>query len=150
MPSSLASRRDRTRVCTNAVVSADNQGIASLLDRLDRLLRKQAYGHQAMGALHASIEPAIRDLSRPPIGKTTEIHAWFTIGARGIEVRLENGVANGQKAASTPSSQVPPPEMVAGAAACALRLIRYRADNWSVSMLWRRIPSEHVPDLSLE
>ncbi len=139
------------RVCTNAVVPADDRGIASLMDRLARLVRRQPYGHQAMVALHASVEQAIRDLSRPINGEATSIHAWFTIGPREIAVRLENEIANGQKAAaSKPTSQVAPPELVACAEACALRLIQYRADNWSVSMSWRRIPSEHADDLSPE
>ena len=150
MSTSRASRRDLTRVCTNAVVSADNQGIASLMDRLARLVRRQAYGHQAMVAVHESVEQAIRDLSQSSDGKATEIHAWFTIGSREISVRLENDVTTCQKVpASMPTLQVVPPELAACAAACALRLIQYRADNWSVSMSWRRIPSEH-DDLSLE
>ena len=44
------------QVCTNAVVRADKQGIASLMDRLARLVSRQAYGHQAMVALRASVE----------------------------------------------------------------------------------------------
>jgi hypothetical protein len=139
------------QVCTNAVVPADKQGIASLMDRLARLVSRHAYGHQAMVALRASVEQAIRGLSPPPNGKATEIHAWFTIGPREIALRLENEVAKGQRApASGTSSQVPPPDLIACAEDCALRLTQYRADNWSVSMAWRCVASDHMDDPPLE
>ena len=71
------------------------------------------------------------------------MRAWFTIGAKEVLVRLENGAfVDRAKVDPFTDAETPPPKLVEAATASALELFHYRAAGRTVSISWRRMSAE--------
>jgi hypothetical protein len=74
-----------------------------------------------------------------------EVRAWFTIGAKEVLVRLENGaVVDRTKLDTFTDAAAPPQELVETATASALELFHFRAAGHTVSISWRRMSAENT------